>query len=1367
MLAEETGARARTLQWFLTRYGDIGSAEKMKSARREHEGSVLVLDESSMVSTAQMELLMRISERLRIARLVLVGDRGQLRAVTAGEPFRALQDAGVATAEMDEIMRQRDPALKRAVERLQEGRPAEALGGLPDVCEVPTEELGATAARLWLELDPEQRAGTAILAPTHFIRAEIHRIVREGLGKEGVLHGRELEIERFVNRHLTAAQRADVRNHEPGEYVIFHSRVPPLRVREGDACRIERTDGEFVFLEHPTGRTVRIRPGDSWVRYRFAIYETARIRIRAGDRIRWTNNDKKRGLVNGGEAAVSQITSRRVRFDLGNGETLPLPRDDVQLRHIDHAWSSTVHAAQGMTRDAAIAVLDTGHGELSGQAALYVEASRARDRFVLVTDNRETLADALEENDGAGMTAREAVGEDDDPPPPGAPPAAAVGMLRELQDDWRALTARAEAENVALSAMDDYARIVTGVNALSDVTDLSAELAAFAAESRTAMRRSSNGVSTNSPSFRGSTRTAAGNPSSNGRPSSVARLYRTCPSMPNGARRGRRWRRPETVSRRTAGSWVGSRPRSAGSRGASGSTRRRGSARTRSATRPPRPRPGSSPLPWRGPARSRNGPHRSMPATCPKTSAARSRRGAPPRPPPKPRGGRFDRIRGTERPAASSTHSCKTAAITWAGPARSAGPTMVRRRTRPWMRGSTARRRCGATGSGCWAKARARRSTTRPASGLQARTTNAPGCAMPSTRWRSGRSGCRRRGHGLPPARRGRGPGGGLRSGRSSLMGVSPYPRGRAPRRARPRGGGTGCRPCDARPRCPRRNRNRPRRGLPRSGPPAPRRRAGIDRENDRSAQSEPDALSAWREGSADLRETGRRLLGQSQGDAAETRAASRLEHMPRLRERVGELLDRLEAVELQDMTAAFREAAASIEAHAREQNILPLHAEGYGHATEMARAIAGREEQPALVRNEAGAWLDRDREWRTELASARAVTGVEGRQADPARRREAALLPAVADAIRLETDRLARLPPLERGIAWTGDAPLIAGDRIAWRVGDRVLEAIVVSPGAANGMRGNDTLTLRVADPAERRAPAAGRPVEVDAWTLLDGGCIRARWTDEGLRELELARQRSVPEGACRLPCPEPVPGDRIVWTEAAGPGGGVRTVEAEVETQTQTQTRTETVDGHALALRVIRAAGPGAPEPGSTIGRAAGAVTARGCFRAPWADEARRERVLARWSKNGRAGNRSRTAPRIGDSACDGSTATPDHPLRERSTGWRAALHPRPEPPFDLGAVLRAEDLDQQRQDLVLPALPDHVAERLAEHQLDRLPQPRDRALAAPRLRHHAVRQPLHPLGQKALLVSRQRERRRLRRGIDGQRGLDHVFLDRLAAP
>ena len=220
------------------------------------------------------------------------------------------------------------------------------------------------------------------------------------------------------------------------------------------------------------------------MRYRFGIYETARIRIRAGDRVRWTRNDKRHGLVNGGEAVVLGIDSRRVRFDLGGGKRLSLARADPQLRHIDHAWSTTVHGAQGMTCDRAIGVLDTGHGRLTGQAGLYVEASRARDRFVLVTDNRESLEEALEENEGIRMTAMEAVGDDD--APPGPPDAsigdASIGMLHDLREDWRALVARAEAERTGLARMDRYARIVTGVHALGAESDLPPEMQGFVDE---------------------------------------------------------------------------------------------------------------------------------------------------------------------------------------------------------------------------------------------------------------------------------------------------------------------------------------------------------------------------------------------------------------------------------------------------------------------------------------------------------------------------------------------------------------------------------------------------------------------------------------------------------------------------------------------------------------------------------------------------------------------------------------------------------------------------------------------------------------------------------------------------------------------
>ena len=122
-----------------------------------------------MIDTGRMRELLRIAERLGVARVALVGDTAQLRAVDAGQPFRLLQNAGMRTATMDQVLRQRDPALLASVMHARHGEAGAAIRGLGErrVREVEREELGAEAARCWLALSPEDRAETAVMAPTH------------------------------------------------------------------------------------------------------------------------------------------------------------------------------------------------------------------------------------------------------------------------------------------------------------------------------------------------------------------------------------------------------------------------------------------------------------------------------------------------------------------------------------------------------------------------------------------------------------------------------------------------------------------------------------------------------------------------------------------------------------------------------------------------------------------------------------------------------------------------------------------------------------------------------------------------------------------------------------------------------------------------------------------------------------------------------------------------------------------------------------------------------------------------------------------------------------------------------------------------
>ena len=72
--------------------------------------------------------------------------------------------------------------------------------------------------------------------------------------------------------------------------------------------------------------------------------------LRQGDR--WTRNDTSLGLVTS-QTDVTRVKNGTVTFTLEDGRALELKNGDLQLRHIDRAWASTVHAFQGRTVDTA------------------------------------------------------------------------------------------------------------------------------------------------------------------------------------------------------------------------------------------------------------------------------------------------------------------------------------------------------------------------------------------------------------------------------------------------------------------------------------------------------------------------------------------------------------------------------------------------------------------------------------------------------------------------------------------------------------------------------------------------------------------------------------------------------------------------------------------------------------------------------------------------------------------------------------------------------------------------------------------------------------------------------------------------------
>jgi len=154
------------------------------------------------------------------------------------------------------------------------------------------------------------------------------------------------------------------------------------------------------------------------------FYRSQDIELRAEDRVRVTRNDKRTGLVNGQMARVAGIEQNRVRFELEDGGTITLGEGDPQLRFMDHAWASTIHAFQGRTVNTVMAAMESGNPTLVNQNSLYVAISRARYLAELITDDASRLADHLEKASGERVSALDAAARD----------ATVKGILREIEN---------------------------------------------------------------------------------------------------------------------------------------------------------------------------------------------------------------------------------------------------------------------------------------------------------------------------------------------------------------------------------------------------------------------------------------------------------------------------------------------------------------------------------------------------------------------------------------------------------------------------------------------------------------------------------------------------------------------------------------------------------------------------------------------------------------------------------------------------------------------------------------------------------------------------------------------------------------------
>lgn len=381
--------------------------------------TLFILDEASMLSTIQGHELIKLIEQ-KGARLFLVGDEAQLSSVKCGRIFGQLQDYGIQTSQMTDIIRQTNRMAKQSVKDAIAGEYYNSLQKLDEVREIKThEERIDTIAKRWLSLSSQVREKTLLFAPTHANRREITHLIREGLKKEGTLQGKAIILNTLKAKTMEEIHPHYVQYYQTGDVLRFNIRLPQSRIQPGDYFTVgllteKHRKNKTIPLVNGEGKSVLLQlkelphyqPTRAGLNRPIEFYESATLELCQHDQIMVTRNHNPSGLINSSLALVKSIDEKSLTLTFEDGQVEKMfPLNSDPLKHVDHGYVLTTMKVQGKDKPYAIGLMESYNQFSATLKQYYVQISRAISSMTLITDDKTQLLKALEMNDDTKKTA--------------------------------------------------------------------------------------------------------------------------------------------------------------------------------------------------------------------------------------------------------------------------------------------------------------------------------------------------------------------------------------------------------------------------------------------------------------------------------------------------------------------------------------------------------------------------------------------------------------------------------------------------------------------------------------------------------------------------------------------------------------------------------------------------------------------------------------------------------------------------------------------------------------------------------------------------------------------------------------------------
>ena len=380
----EAGIEANTLQSFLARQKDADPASR----------HLYMLDESSLASTRQMRAFL---EKIKPEdRVLVIGDTRQHQGVDAGRPFQQMQEAGMQTAKLDTIVRQRDPELLRAVQHLAANETEKGIALLAEQGRVTQVANGQERIAAIARDYAADRENTIIVSPDNRSRQQINEAVRGELLKSGALADDGQQFLTLSHRSdMTGPDRTWAAMYRPGDVVQYDRGSKAEGIERGSFGVVRSSDSgtNRLTVELADGSAVSYDPKRV---YGVNVYRETSREFATGDRLQFSAINKELGISNRDMGTITKIEPGRLTVLMDGKESRSVSFDASEFRQFDHGYSVTSHSAQGLTTGRVIANIDTDSSRsLINTRLAYVAISRASEDARIYTNDAATLGQRL------------------------------------------------------------------------------------------------------------------------------------------------------------------------------------------------------------------------------------------------------------------------------------------------------------------------------------------------------------------------------------------------------------------------------------------------------------------------------------------------------------------------------------------------------------------------------------------------------------------------------------------------------------------------------------------------------------------------------------------------------------------------------------------------------------------------------------------------------------------------------------------------------------------------------------------------------------------------------------------------------------